>query len=101
MSSGRRNKKSKSKLCSESYSIKRRQQERAFQAHYLKAAASGGGSLLAKWLSNKSFGEFAVGLASITIFLQIYTSFALEPMSVLGPSEYRDDLIPYLILSIR
>gem|GEM_PF-6870075 len=46
MSSGRRNKKSKSKLCSESYSIKRRQQERAFQAHYLKAAASGGGSLL-------------------------------------------------------
>jgi len=33
-------------MSSESYSIKRRQQERAFQAHYLKAAASGGGSLL-------------------------------------------------------
>jgi hypothetical protein len=48
MSSGRRNKKSKSKLCKESYSIKRRQQERAFQAHYPKAAASGGGSLLVR-----------------------------------------------------
>jgi uncharacterized membrane protein len=46
MSSGRRNKKSKSKRCKESYSIKRRQQERAFQAHYPKAAASGGGNLL-------------------------------------------------------
>jgi hypothetical protein len=46
MSSGRRNKKSRSKRCKESYSIKRRQQERAFQAHYPKAAASGDGSLL-------------------------------------------------------
>jgi hypothetical protein len=46
MSSGRRNKKSKSKQCKESYSIKRRQHERAFQAHYPKAAARGGGSLL-------------------------------------------------------
>ena len=45
-SSGRRNKKSKSKPCKESCSIKRRQYERAFQVHYPKAAASGGGSLL-------------------------------------------------------
>jgi hypothetical protein len=36
------------KPCKESYSIKRRQHERAFQAHYPKAAASGGGSLLNK-----------------------------------------------------
>jgi hypothetical protein len=34
------------KPCKESYSIKRCQYERAFQAHYPKAAASGGGNLL-------------------------------------------------------
>lgn len=51
---------------------------------------------LARWLSNKDFGEFAIGLAVLTFFIQVYTSCALEPMSVLGPSDYRDRLASYL-----
>ena len=53
--------------------------------------------LLAKWLSSKDFGGFAIGLAVLTFFMQVYTSFTLEPMSVLGPSGYRDRLVPYLM----
>jgi len=53
--------------------------------------------ILAKWLTSKDFGEFAIGLAIITFFMQVYTSFTLEPMSVLGPSGYRDRLVPYLM----
>ncbi len=53
--------------------------------------------LLAKWLSSKDFGGFAIGLTVITFFMQVYTSFALEPMSVLGPSGYQDRLVSYLM----
>ena len=53
--------------------------------------------LLARWLSNKDFGGFAIGLAILTFFMQVYTSFTLEPMSVLGPSGYRDRLVSYLM----
>ena len=57
--------------------------------------------LLAKWLSNIEFGGFAIGLAALTFFMQVYTSFALEPMSVLGPSGYRDRLASYLMGQVR
>ena len=53
--------------------------------------------LLARWLSSINFGEFAIGLAILTFFMQVYTSFALEPMSVLGPSGYHDHLPSYLM----
>ena len=53
--------------------------------------------LLARWLSSINFGEFAIGLAILTFFMQVYTSFALEPMSVLGPSGYQDHLPSYLM----
>lgn len=53
--------------------------------------------LLAQWLGDKDFGEFAIGLAVITFFMQVYTSFAMEPMSVLGPSGYQDRLVSYLV----
>jgi O-antigen/teichoic acid export membrane protein len=57
--------------------------------------------LLAKWLSGKDFGGFAIGLAVLTFFMQIYTSFTLEPISVLGLSGYRDRLISYLMGQVR
>lgn len=46
MSNGRRNKKSRSKLCKGSYSINQVLYERAFQAQPAKATAFGGGRLL-------------------------------------------------------
>ena len=52
--------------------------------------------LLARWLSAKEFGEFAIGFAILTLFMQIYTSFVLEPIGILGPSNYADNLISYL-----
>ncbi|HET9908184.1 MAG TPA: oligosaccharide flippase family protein [Anaerolineales bacterium] len=52
---------------------------------------------LARLLSKDEFGQFAVGLAFLTFFTQIYTSFALEPMSVLGPSDYSDRIAAYLM----
>ena len=56
---------------------------------------------LARWLNNEDFGEFAIGFAVLTFFMQVYTSFTLEPMSVLGPSAYRDRIASYLLGQVR
>src|SRR5688572_13623410 len=52
--------------------------------------------VLAKWLDVIEFGQFAIGLAIISFFMQIYTSFALEPMGIIGPSNYGFNIISYL-----
>lgn len=57
--------------------------------------------LLAKWLGDKDFGGFAIGLTIITFFMQVYTSFSLETISVIGPSGYHDRLYSYLMGQIR
>lgn len=57
--------------------------------------------LLAKWLEKNEFGAFSVGFAILMVFLQIYTSFVLEPMSVLGPSNHKNHLINYLLGQVR
>ena len=56
---------------------------------------------LAKALSSKDFGVFAIGFAVLTFFTQVYTSFALEPMSILGPYSYRDGINSYLLAQVR
>jgi O-antigen/teichoic acid export membrane protein len=56
---------------------------------------------LARWLSKEDFGEFAIGFAVLTFFVQVYTSFTLEPMSVLGPSGYRGRIASYLLGQVR
>ena len=56
---------------------------------------------LARWLSNEDFGAFAVGFAVLSFFMQVYTSFALEPMSILGPYNYRDRINSYLLTQVR
>ena len=56
---------------------------------------------LARWLSNEDFGEFAIGFAVLSFFMQVYTSFALEPMSVLGLSDYQDRIGSYLLGQVR
>lgn len=55
-----------------------------------------GSILLARWLDVRQFGEFAIGFTILIFFMQIYTSFILEPMGILGPSNYGDRLKPYL-----
>ncbi len=56
---------------------------------------------LARWLSNEDFGEFAIGFAVLSFFMQVYTSFALEPIGILGPSGYRDRIVSYLLGQVR
>ena len=57
--------------------------------------------LLARALSNEDFGAFAIGFAMLTFLMQVYISFALEPMSVLGPSHYRDRIGSYLLAQVH
>ncbi len=57
--------------------------------------------VLARWLDLVEFGQFAIGLAVIVFFMQIYTSFLLEPMGVIGPSKYAAHIHSYLHSQIR
>jgi len=56
---------------------------------------------LARSLDTEDFGGFAVGFAALSFFMQIYTSFVLEPMSILGPSNYRERIGSYLLAQVR
>ena len=56
---------------------------------------------LARWLGKVDFGAFAVGFAVLSFFMQIYTSFALEPMSIIGPYRYRDRIDSYLLAQVQ
>lgn len=56
--------------------------------------------LLVRWLSPGEYGAFAVAY-SIFILLQSFnTGFLYEPMAVLGPSKYKQDLLKYLNIVI-
>lgn len=56
---------------------------------------------LARQLSYADFGELAISLAILSFFIQLYTSFSLEPMSILGPSNYQDHLSSYLLAQVK
>lgn len=53
--------------------------------------------VLARTLSREHFGAFALGFAVLSFFMQVYTSFALEPMGVIGPSDYAGRIRSYLL----
>lgn len=57
--------------------------------------------LLARWLEASEFGQFAIGFAVLTFFIQVYTSFVLEPIGVLGTSNYADRLSSYLKSQVK
>lgn len=57
--------------------------------------------LLARWLSGAEFGAFAIGYVVLTFFFQIYSSFVLEPIGVLGPSHYSERLPAYLLTQVK
>jgi O-antigen/teichoic acid export membrane protein len=51
--------------------------------------------LLARWLPAAEYGAYAVAFAIYLLIIMLYQSVLLEPMSVYGPSAYRDRLRSY------
>jgi len=48
------------------------------------------GILLARWLAPGAYGAYALAFAVFILLSSIYQALILEPMSVFGPSEYRN-----------
>ena len=57
--------------------------------------------LLARWLDPSSYGVFAVAFAVYLFFTGFHNAIILEPMSVLGPSNYKLNLKGYLYSQYR
>ena len=53
------------------------------------------GILLARWLGAEQYGAYALAFAIFVLLSLVYQSLLLEPMSVFGPSEYRNKLQGY------
>jgi O-antigen/teichoic acid export membrane protein len=53
------------------------------------------GILLARWLGAAQYGAYALAFAIFVLLSLVYQSLLLEPMSVFGPSLYRDRLRAY------
>src|SRR3954454_10409097 len=53
------------------------------------------GILLARWLGAVEYGEYALAFAIFVLLSLVYQSLLLEPMSVFGPSAYRQKLRGY------
>src|SRR4029079_18767744 len=53
------------------------------------------GILLARWLGAEEYGAYAMAFAISVLLSWVYQSLLLEPMSVFGPSAYRDKLRGY------
>jgi O-antigen/teichoic acid export membrane protein len=53
------------------------------------------GILLARWLGPKQYGAYALAFATFVLLSLVYQSLLLEPMSVFGPSTYRNRLRGY------
>lgn len=52
--------------------------------------------LLARWLSRTEYGAFSVCWSFCLVFAAFHNAIILEPMSVIGPSEYGSTLSGYL-----
>ena len=52
--------------------------------------------LLARWLDASSYGVFAVTFAVYLFFTGFHNAMILEPISVLGPANYKENLNEYL-----
>jgi O-antigen/teichoic acid export membrane protein len=57
--------------------------------------------LLARWLFPEDYGAYAIGFSVLVLFLQLLISYIFEPMGVLGPSSYNEDLKLYLSAQIK
>lgn len=57
--------------------------------------------LLARWLIPEQYGAYAIGYSALFFFLQFLGAYILEPMAVLGPSNYPANLAGYLASQVR
>ena len=57
--------------------------------------------LLARWLDPSSYGAFAVAFTVYLFFTGFHNAIILEPISVLGPSNYSENLKGYLSAQYR
>ena len=57
--------------------------------------------LLGRWLSQESYGAYSLAMVIFLLAAGQYISFLLEPMSVLGPNEYKKDLQSYFRFLIK
>lgn len=57
--------------------------------------------LLARWLDTSSYGVFAVAFGVYLFFTGFHNAMILEPISVLGPANYKLDLPGYLSSQYR
>ncbi len=57
--------------------------------------------LLARWLSSEQFGAYAIGFTVLIFVYQFYTAFLLDPMGVLGPTNFSDKLKEYFVVHLR
>jgi O-antigen/teichoic acid export membrane protein len=53
------------------------------------------GILLARWLGQDQYGAYALAFTIFILLSLVYQSLLLEPMSVYGPSSYREQLREY------
>jgi O-antigen/teichoic acid export membrane protein len=57
--------------------------------------------LLARWLLPEAYGSYSISFSALMFFYQIYFSFILDPMSVLGPANYSIQLKNYLVHQLK
>src|SRR6267154_1624911 len=54
------------------------------------------GIFLARWLTAKEYGAYAVAFGIFLLVANLYQSWVIEPMAVFGPSTHRGSLRAYL-----
>ena len=57
--------------------------------------------VLARWLSRPQYGAYALAFEVFLFISILYSSLILEPMSVFGPSVYKEDLRGYMRVLLR
>jgi len=57
--------------------------------------------LLARWLTLSDYGAYVIAFTFYLLLTGFYNSFILEPMSVLGPAKYSEQLSDYLFIQIK
>jgi hypothetical protein len=57
--------------------------------------------LLARWLTQEDYGAFSVAFKIVLFLSSFHNAIQLEPMSVIGPANYQENLEEYLHAQIR
>ncbi len=57
--------------------------------------------MLARWLIREAYGAFAVCYAGFLFLSGFHNVLVIEPMTVIGPSSYRDQLVEYMGSQLR